>query len=98
MRSRYTAYVLERPDYLLATWHPDTRPAQLDLVPVQKWLGLKILATEGGQLSDECGTVEFVARAKQNGRGIRLHEISTFSKVATRWFYVDGKFGPTHRA
>ena len=26
MRSRYTAYVLGRTDFLLATWHPNTRP------------------------------------------------------------------------
>ena len=26
MRSRYSAFVLDRLDYLLATWHPDTRP------------------------------------------------------------------------
>ena len=31
MRSRYTAYVLKLEDYLLATWHPSTRPQQLDL-------------------------------------------------------------------
>jgi SEC-C motif-containing protein len=29
MRSRYSAYVLKREDYLLATWHPSTRPASL---------------------------------------------------------------------
>ena len=27
MRSRYSAFVLLRPDYLLATWHPRHRPA-----------------------------------------------------------------------
>jgi SEC-C motif-containing protein len=31
MRSRYSAYVLGLEDYLLATWHADTRPAALDL-------------------------------------------------------------------
>ena len=30
MRSRYSAYVLKLEDYLLATWHPDTRPRQLE--------------------------------------------------------------------
>ena len=33
MRSRYTAFVLERADYLLATWHPTTRPASIDFEP-----------------------------------------------------------------
>ena len=31
MRSRYTAYTLALEPYLLATWHPDTRPAALNL-------------------------------------------------------------------
>ena len=46
MRSRYSAYVLGNEAYLLATWHPDTRPAVLGLAddaPV-KWLGLDVLA------------------------------------------------------
>jgi SEC-C motif-containing protein len=33
MRSRYTAFVLGRPAYLLATWHPSRRPADLQLEP-----------------------------------------------------------------
>ena len=28
MRSRYTAYVLRREDYLLQTWHPETCPVR----------------------------------------------------------------------
>src|SRR3970282_2574017 len=44
MRSRYTAYTQLAEDYLLATWHPSTRPAALGLaedVPT-KWLGLEV--------------------------------------------------------
>ena len=33
MRSRYCAFVLERADYLLATWHPRTRPVALEPTP-----------------------------------------------------------------
>ena len=29
MRSRYAAYVLKLDAYLLATWHPSTRPREL---------------------------------------------------------------------
>ena len=32
MRSRYAAYVLKLEDYLLATWHPRTRPPSLSLI------------------------------------------------------------------
>ena len=31
MRSRYSAYVLGLEDYLLRTWHSDTRPPVLSL-------------------------------------------------------------------
>ena len=31
MRSRYSAFVLDLRDYLMATWHPDHRPASIDL-------------------------------------------------------------------
>ena len=42
MRSRYSAFVLERADYLLATWYASTRPAALDFAPGAKWLGLDV--------------------------------------------------------
>ena len=42
MRSRYSAFVLARADYLLATWHSTTRPASLDFDAGAKWLGLEV--------------------------------------------------------
>src|ERR1043165_10100581 len=40
MRSRYTAYTLDLIEYLLATWHPDTRPETLERGERDlKWLG-----------------------------------------------------------
>ena len=45
MRSRYSAFVLDKLPYLLATWHPTTRPASLEPnSPGLKWLGLQIKA------------------------------------------------------
>ncbi|MBK9161175.1 MAG: hypothetical protein IPM27_06380 [Nitrosomonadales bacterium] len=91
MRSRYSAYVLRREDYLLATWHPDTRPASLDLATENtKWLGLEVKGHS--RESPERATVEFVARYRVGGRGHRLHEISRFVHEAGGWFYVDGRF------
>lgn len=88
MRSRYSAFVLGHVDYLLATWHPDTRPPELALEPGTRWLGLDLRAAreEGDQ-----ATVEFVARSKLGGRATRLHEISRFVRLAGRWFYLDGE-------
>lgn len=92
MRSRYTANTLNREDYLLATWHPDTRPVFLGLADAdqlsQKWLGLAIKRDE--QPAVNHAIVEFVARYKINGRAHRLHEISRFVREAGIWFYVDG--------
>lgn len=43
MRSRYSAFAIGDGDYLLRTWHPDTRPDALDLDPDQRWYRLDIL-------------------------------------------------------
>ncbi len=92
MRSRYTAYVLKLEDYLLQTWHPDTRPTALDLVEdtLTKWLGLEVKRFEA--TGDETAIVEFVARYKVNGKAERLHEISRFVKMRHHWYYRDGTF------
>lgn len=91
MRSRYSAFVLDLRDYLLATWHPTTRPAALPPPePGLKWLGLEV---KRSALQDaDHGTVEFVARSKLGGRAHRLHENSRFVREDGRWYYVDGDF------
>lgn len=91
MRSRYSAYVLGLEDYLLATWHPATRPAslELDAPPRPQWLGLTVKSHV--PVDPSHATVEFVARYKLNGRAYRLHETSRFERVEGRWLYVDGE-------
>ncbi len=89
MRSRYAAYVLGLGDYLLATWHPGTRPPQpITFEPGLRWLGLEIRRVT--QTAPDQAEVEFVARSKQGGRAHRLHENSRFVQVAGRWTYRDG--------
>lgn len=90
MRSRYSAYVLGLEDYLLATWHPSTRPAALDLAAdaATRWLGLEV-KRRAAQGADHA-VVEFVARYRIAGRGHRLHESSRFVREDGRWYYVDG--------
>ena len=91
MRSRYCAYVLCNEPYLLATWHPSTRPDSIPLDQAQKWLGLTVLdAKATGELSAE---VEFIARSRvSNAAALRLHERSRFVREDGRWLYVDGDF------
>lgn len=95
MRSRYSAYVLKREDYLLATWHPHTRPASLRLTaqPAHTWLGLDV-QREASDAADHA-TVEFVARYRTGGgRAQRLHELSRFVREHGRWYYLDGDIQP----
>jgi SEC-C motif domain protein len=90
MRSRYSAYVLKQEDFLLATWHPATRPSELDLAADgTKWLGLEVKRHEARD--DNHATVEFVARYRIAGRGHRLHELSRFVREDGRWYYRDGE-------
>jgi len=89
MRSRYAAFVLQLGDYLLATWHPSTRPSELDLAAdPAKWLGLEVRRHVVEDATH--ATVEFVARYRVAGRGHRLHEISRFVREDGRWLYIDG--------
>ena len=89
MRSRYSAFVLDRLDYVMATWHPGKRPASLDPNPAGlKWLGLEL--RRHTETDADHATVEFVARSKLGGRAARLHELSRFVREGGHWFYLDG--------
>ena len=88
MRSRYSAFVHERADYLLATWHSSTRPASLDFEAGIKWLGLEV--REHAMTDADAAEVEFVARYRVGGRAVRLHERSRFVREGERWLYVEG--------
>jgi SEC-C motif-containing protein len=90
MRSRYSAFVLERKDYLLKTWHASPRPVSLEFDPGVKWLGLEV--RHHRVLSEGNAEVEFVARQKPAGApAVRLHERSRFVLEAGRWYYMDGE-------
>lgn len=89
MRSRYSAYVLQLADYLLATWHPDTRPAALQFDPALRWLGLSVRAHR--VIDAEHAEVEFIARCRAGGGSAQRHcELSRFERIEGRWLYRDG--------
>ena len=91
MRSRYSAFVMSKADYLLATWHTSTRPSSISFNSQQKWLGLRIVAAR--ESAEHSAEVEFIARYRVGGgSAARLHERSRFVREAGRWFYVDGDF------
>ena len=92
MRSRYSAYVIKDADYLLASWHPDTRPAELSFEEAAgqrtQWLGLSV---KQHRLSgDDTAQVQFVARYKiGGGSAVKMSEHSRFVRQQGRWFYLD---------
>ena len=90
MRSRYSAFVLGRAEYLRASWHTSTCPADTGPAPGTKWLGLEV--RDHREVDATHAQVEFVARYRIAGRAVRLHERSRFVKDNGRWFYVDGDF------
>ena len=88
MRSRYTAFTRRDETHLLATWHPSTRPAALNLAgdAGTKWIGLDVKRFE--VTGADSAIVEFVARYKLGGRAQRLQEVSRFVREQGCWYYV----------
>ncbi len=96
MRSRYSAYVTQNADYLIASWHPDCgasafRDALKEGFATTQWMGLHVIATQPGKNSDE-GYVEFSARYQDSGdpQTVIIHERSRFLRLNERWYYIDG--------
>jgi SEC-C motif-containing protein len=90
MRSRFSAFAVADPDYLLSTWHPSTRPARLQLDPDLRWYRLDIVATREGGPFDRTGIVEFAAFHRGPGGAGVQRESSRFVREDGRWLYVDG--------
>ncbi|WP_182064667.1 YchJ family protein [Curtobacterium sp. ME12] len=90
MRSRFSAFALGVPEYLLLTWHPRSRPAGLELDRSQRWTRLDVLATTSGGPFDSHGTVTFRAWWRSDDERGTLEETSDFVREQGRWFYVDG--------
>jgi SEC-C motif-containing protein len=91
MRSRYTAFVVGDAEYLLATWHPSTRPDDLELDPTLRWLRLDVLRRERGGPLDRDGIVEFRALYRHEGVRGEQHEESAFRREGGRWRYLSGR-------
>jgi SEC-C motif-containing protein len=88
MRSRYTAFALGDVRHLRVTWHPRTRPDDLELDPGLRWTGLEVHRSWAGGPDDDTGEVEFRAHWRQGRERGALHERSTFARRGGRWVYV----------
>jgi len=95
MRSRYSAYATGQIEYLTDSLHPEQR-GSLDIDATRRWsrqarwLGLEVVAKEGGGPEDEEGMVEFVATYKERGLIKPHRERARFRRQEGNWYYVDG--------
>lgn len=99
LRSRYSAYVLGKVQYILDTVHPDEQP-KYNIKGIEKWsknsdwISLEVLSTQNGTESDTEGTVEFIAEYKEELIQKRHHEKSLFKKSNGIWKFFNGEVVP----
>lgn len=99
MRSRYTAFVLGKGQYLKDTLS-EGQKAEFDVAEFEasadqtKWLGLEIRKTEAGGEEDDTGVVEFIARYKSGGDPVLHHERAIFTRVDGCWVFSDCVMNP----
>ncbi len=99
MRSRYSAFVLIKPEYIVKT----TLPAQQDLLDIEAieswaketdWAGLEIVA-HTPKLGKRHAQVEFKAYFNTPDRLQAHHELSAFVKIKNKadnnvsWYFLD---------
>lgn len=95
MRSRFSAFALKRPDYIVATTDPSRQSPELmqqveAWMQETTWLRLEIVTTRQGRPMDQMGEVEFRAHYQTGGKTAVHHECSRFRKQDGLWYYVDG--------
>jgi len=90
MRSRFSAFAVADPAYLLRTWHSSTRPQRLSLDEQVTWTRLEIVDVARGGLFDTDGVVEFRAHYRSGTARGAQHERSTFRREDGQWRYLDG--------
>lgn len=91
MRSRYSAYVTQEADYLVATTHISTRKfhTKSDILEWSKsnnWLRLEILNSSENSVEFKAYFLDSALQANVH------HEKSAFKFEDGKWFYVDGEF------
>lgn len=89
MRSRYSAFALDRPEHLWRTWHPRTRPDRVEAGGVE-WTGLTVVGVVDGGEDDDDGVVDFEARFVDAGEHAVMRERSEFRRRGGRWVYLEG--------
>jgi SEC-C motif-containing protein len=96
MRSRYSAFVMGKVDYLRRSQHSSTRISDSEASEIGhwthtvQWVKLEVLATTQGLVSDSLGTVHFKAFYMENGQLQIIEENSSFVREDGNWTYLNG--------
>lgn len=98
MRSRYSAYALKLPIYIIETTHPQNPHYEKNRIAWAKSIlefceGTTFERLEIVEAREEGdrGWVTFTAHLKQGGQEASFTEESEFERVAGRWLYLKGK-------
>ena len=97
MRSRFTAYAMNKHLYLVETTAPERRatltPDELDgsYCRSVKCISLKILGKRAGGPTDDTGVVIFHAKIQIKGKATLYREKGTFRREEGRWLFVSGE-------
>ena len=100
MRSRYSAYVLNKPQYIYDTYCAQARSSMAleDLVQAANnanFVRLEVLDAPFSADTEQPQQVEFIAHYIENNFHGMLHERSNFMQENGAWVYVDGEIFPT---
>jgi SEC-C motif domain protein len=96
MRSRYSAYALHLPDYIIHTTHPNNPLYRQDITQWRKEILHFCENTHFDKLeiieftdNTEESYVHFIAYLSQNNKEFKLEERSQFKKLNGRWLYYN---------
>ena len=103
MRSRYSAYVLNLPDYIVATTHPASPQYsenkfswKRSISQFSKTSSFQKLEILNFKESGTLATVTFIAHLSQDGSDASFTEHSYFEKIKDKWFYRIGRLVQGH--
>ncbi|MBX9669663.1 MAG: hypothetical protein K2X93_18715 [Candidatus Obscuribacterales bacterium] len=98
MKSRYSAYALNLPEYIISTTHKDNPNCKADheewkadLQNFSSTTQFDSLQIEEFVDGEETATVMFKASLRQAGQDASFREKSTFVKQDERWLYRSGE-------
>lgn len=103
MRSRYSAYALNIPEYIIHTTHPGSPQYNHDEEQWAKNISEFCLNTQFKKLdvldfkeNEPFATVTFVAHLTQENKDVSFTERSYFEKLKGKWLYRSGQLSEGH--